>query len=925
MNKKGKHIAWGAAALWLACLASLAADASPAFQQTGSTLVMSNGNVRVEYHLNAGNANFYWDNSLKLSNFYSGVTLNTGYIKATSYRSWSYSVVSSNQVVVTGTGAGLPVMNEYFTFDQTDSFLVQMTVSGTNLQANWMGPVVVDTTGGVNLGITNDNRALVVPFDNDGFVSYNAMPMNSSAGGYEVGAFYDNTSRNGLVVGSVTHDTWKTGIFFEGVNNGLALLNVFGGATSPWDVDPHGYVGGNTVTSPVVFVGFGPDWRVTMRNYAAENTNHVPRLAWTNGVPFGWNSWGVIQQNISYSDAVAVSDYFAVNLMNQHFADDNTVYINLDSFWNNLSNQQLQNFVNHCHAHGQKAGIYFGPFVWFGSAANATNSIIPGSTWPYSAALLRDHNGNFETLDGGLAMDPTHPGTRDQINYYLNEFTNWGFDYVKLDFLSHGTLEGVHYDPTVTTGIQAYNQGMQYVLSAIAGRMFISESIAPLFPYQYGHSRRISCDAQTSLIANTAYVMNSVSYGWWLDGLYQFNDPDIMVFGNGADTNEMQSRLISGAVTGIFLDGDDLTSTNGQQSAQMCLTNAAIDAVARAGQTFTPTEGNTGTGPANIFVRQNGALWSIAVFNYTAGATNVTVTLGRAGLPAGTYNLVNLWNGTTATVTGSFNVSLNAKQARLFQLAAENITWQAPRAISGAFDVSTQGMYFGSWAPYDGGANTLPVNGVAFQGYSDLPDMSQTGFNAGYESFPNPGTANANYNTLMGCGAYEYPGPVCTINWGGMTPGHTYLVEFWVNGNDASRTETFTVGTNTSGTINYEPGQYIIGTLVAAISGAVTVTLNGAPADNLPQVNLLQVRDITGAASAPVIDSTLTAGGNLIFSGSSGTAGGTYEVLMGTNLTTPIANWTPIASNLYDASGNFQVTNAMSPGVNQRFYTLQPQ
>ena len=44
--------------------------------------------------------------------------------------------------------------------------------------------------------------------------TYNAMPMNSSGIGYEVGAFYDNTSRNGLVVGSVTHDTWKTGVYF---------------------------------------------------------------------------------------------------------------------------------------------------------------------------------------------------------------------------------------------------------------------------------------------------------------------------------------------------------------------------------------------------------------------------------------------------------------------------------------------------------------------------------------------------------------------------------------------------------------------------------------------------------------------------------------------------------------------------------------
>ena len=53
-------------------------------------------------------------------------------------------------------------------------------MAGTNLSANWMGPVVVNSTGGVNLGVTNDNRALLVAFDNDGFVSYNATPIDSS-------------------------------------------------------------------------------------------------------------------------------------------------------------------------------------------------------------------------------------------------------------------------------------------------------------------------------------------------------------------------------------------------------------------------------------------------------------------------------------------------------------------------------------------------------------------------------------------------------------------------------------------------------------------------------------------------------------------------------------------------------------------------
>ena len=66
-------------------------QASPSFQQVGNTLVMSNGDVVLNYNLNAGTTDFYWKNSKKISAFYSGVTLSTGYIKGTNYGSWSYA------------------------------------------------------------------------------------------------------------------------------------------------------------------------------------------------------------------------------------------------------------------------------------------------------------------------------------------------------------------------------------------------------------------------------------------------------------------------------------------------------------------------------------------------------------------------------------------------------------------------------------------------------------------------------------------------------------------------------------------------------------------------------------------------------------------------------------------------------------------
>src|SRR5260370_13398549 len=104
-----KRIAVGAL---LALILLKPAEGAPSFQQIGNTLVMSNVNVRLEYNLNAGTTDFYWQNSKKISAFYSGVTLNTGYIKGINYSSWSYSVSSSNQAAVTAIGIRLPTLKQ---------------------------------------------------------------------------------------------------------------------------------------------------------------------------------------------------------------------------------------------------------------------------------------------------------------------------------------------------------------------------------------------------------------------------------------------------------------------------------------------------------------------------------------------------------------------------------------------------------------------------------------------------------------------------------------------------------------------------------------------------------------------------------------------------------------------------------------------
>jgi len=45
-----------------------------------------------------------------------------------------------------------------------------------------------------------------------------------------------------------------------------------------------------------------------------------------------------------------------------------------------------------------------------------------------SSAYLRTPNGDVQTLDNGIALDPTHPGFKQMAAYYLT-FQEPGFDF----------------------------------------------------------------------------------------------------------------------------------------------------------------------------------------------------------------------------------------------------------------------------------------------------------------------------------------------------------------------------------------------------------------------------------------------------------------------------------------------------------------
>ncbi len=268
-----------------------------------------------------------------------------------------------------------------------------------------------------------------------------------------------------------------------------------------------------------------------------------------------------------------------------------------------------------------------------------------------------------------------------------------------------------------------------------------------------------------------------------------------------------------------------------------------------------------------------------------------------------------------------------------------NVTWRVPAAISDPSDVSTLGTYFGSWAPQNGGANNYPVNGVTFQGFSDLPGFAAgPTFDNGYNGYGSPSTPDANYNTLLQYGRFSNePFSPTSFSWSGMTPGNTYLVQLWVNDGrniSESRSETITGGTNASAPLTFGsdgsgPGQYIIGTFVADSSGSQTLVLTpfSSGPNPGPQINLFQVRDIGSTlVSQPTITSIAVSGRTLTITATNGPANGGFTLLSSADLSLPFAQWTPVLTNSFDASGAATLsTNIVDPTITLQFYILRTQ
>ena len=647
--------------LWLRVAhAATPADWKIIYDKTSKTVRLTRpaGNVNFQLY-----ASYKWNGRLITTKDYAAGVLTV--------KSVNDAFGKGSLLQVTYRDEKLPTLvQSFYQYPGKDYLLTDFTLQAAsgNVASNYMAPVNLSDMTQV-LG-TGDNRALFVPFDNDKWIRFQSHPLDfTTLTSYETTAVFNGKTRKGLVVGSVEHDFWKSAVIMNKADNANAYtLTCYGGAadSTTRDLLPHGAQEGHLIKSPKVMLGVFNDWRAGMDAYGAANATIAPPRPWKKAMPVGWNSWGVLQFKISYEKALEVSDFFHENLQPHHFVNsDGEVVIGLDSGWDRFTEEQLKDFVQHCKANGQIAGIYWTPFTDWGKRPD--NNIKEAPEYKFKDVYLYA-NGQPQDLDGAYAIDPTHPAIEQRMQKVAALFHRCGFQYVKVDFMAHGAINADKwYNPQVKSGIAAYNYGMQ-LLDKYFGDMYINLSIAPIFPAQYAQSRRIACDAWNK-IKDTEYTLNALSYGWWINKIYTFNDADHVVLQEASD-GENRARVTSAVITGLFITGDDFSkggSEEGKAKAMQFLTNAEVNR-SIVGHSFRPVEG-TGARSEDqfMFTDAKGNVY-YAVFNYTENDRSIKLPLERLGLDRYKYHglLRDLWAHTDIDINQPIIVP--AKDVRFLEI-----------------------------------------------------------------------------------------------------------------------------------------------------------------------------------------------------------------------------------------------------------------
>ena len=273
------------------------------------------------------------------------------------------------------------------------------------------------------------------------------------------------------------------------------------------------------------------------------------RLA-TAAVPTGWCSWYELSGGVTEADMIANLEFCAAHFDRRFFG-----YVQLDDGYQRATGDWQTNdkfphghrwLSDQIHGRGFKAGLWLAPF------AVAERSGVPAQ---HPDWLLKNADGAivWDTRDdwGGKvhSLDGAHPEVRQWL-YDLGRrvVRDWGYDYVKIDFLLWATAGAAHYGGL--THAEAYRKGLAAIRDGLGPEVFVVGCGAPLqHAPGFLNGMRIGGDVDASWggiqgPARAAALRSFYHRTVWV------NDPDCLVVRPPLTEREAQVWASVVAVTG---------------------------------------------------------------------------------------------------------------------------------------------------------------------------------------------------------------------------------------------------------------------------------------------------------------------------------------------------------------------------------------
>jgi alpha-galactosidase len=412
------------------------------------------------------------------------------------------------------------------------------------------------------------------------------------------------------------------------------------------------------VRSETLLLVFDQEDGEALERYAWGLAETMGARAWP-GVPTGWCSWYYFFTQVSEDDVLRNLEHLAAERHRMPVE-----YVQLDDGyqahigdWLTLNEKfpsGMRFLTDAIRAHGYKPGLWFAPFL----VSEFSEVYAAHPEW-----VLRDERGepvsaihNWNTHN--YALDVTHPEAAEWLRHVVETMVGeWGYEYLKIDFIYAGALRGVRHDAGCTS-VQAYRRGLEIIREA-AGDLFILGCGAPFAPSvgmvdgmrigpDVAPFWRDEGDLYGSGPALNNAVRSTLAHTWMHRRLW-VNDPDCLLVrkrDSALTWAEVQAwTSIVGMSGGMALLSDDLSRLEAGRAALVPLVLPVL------GEAATPLGPCVDGAPSRmrLVVEREWERWLVAaLFNWSGEARQLVFDPADWDMPeiaGGRYHLFDLWTG----------------------------------------------------------------------------------------------------------------------------------------------------------------------------------------------------------------------------------------------------------------------------------------